>query len=135
MAEAIDSRFVSLLAPLGVRPRHLHVLRYLYVRGPMSQQALAGGIRVDPGNLVQTLDDLEAAGLIRREIDPGDRRRRAVKLTADGRHTLRHGIAASERADDEVLGVLTEAERSALHRAALEVYTHLRHPSGSTSPE
>ena len=125
IAEAIDRRFVALLAPLGLRPRHLHVLRYLHVRGPMSQQALANGITVDPGNLIATLDELEAGGLIRREVDPADRRRRELSLTTPGMRKLDQGLTASYQADDEILGGLTRAQRAALHAALLRTYAHL----------
>jgi hypothetical protein len=39
----------------------------------MSQQAPANVITVDHPNLIATLDELQADGLIRREIDPDDR--------------------------------------------------------------
>jgi MarR family transcriptional regulator, lower aerobic nicotinate degradation pathway regulator len=126
ISEAIDRRFIEHLAPLGIRPRHLHVLRQLHAQGSMSQQALADMIRVDPGNLIATLDELQTDGLISREVDPDDRRRRVLQLTAPGVRMLRQGIAASERADDEVLGSLSRAERASLRSAALHVYEHLR---------
>jgi DNA-binding MarR family transcriptional regulator len=42
--------------------------------------------RVDAANLIETLDELEAGGLIRREPDPDDRRRRRIDLTPAGRN-------------------------------------------------
>lgn len=133
VAQAIERRFVDLLEPLGLRPRHLHVLRFLRVRGPMSQQELANGITVDPGNLIATLDELESDGLIRREIDASDRRRRSVHLTASGLRRLHQGIAASNQADDEILRPLTRAQRSSLHAAVLRAYTDLRRSSARSS--
>lgn len=130
IAEAIDRRFVELLAALGIRPRHLHVLRYLEAHGPMSQQDLATGIRVDSGNLVDTLDDLQRDGLIRREIDPADRRRRQLELTPSGTRRLRKGIAASEQAEAEILGGLSPQESDALRATAQRVYRQLRERSG-----
>lgn len=129
IAEAIDRKFVEHLSPLGIRPRHLHVLRQLDAHGSMSQQALADMIRVDPGNLIATLDELQADGLIRREVDMSDRRRRVLEVTARGLRMLRQGVAASERADDEVLGGLSQAERASLRLAALHVYEHVRNAS------
>jgi DNA-binding MarR family transcriptional regulator len=131
IAEAIDRKFVEHLAPLGMRPRHLHVLRQLHAYGSMSQQALADMIRVDPGNLIATLDELQAEALIRREVDPADRRRRVLQVTPRGLRMLRQGIAASERADDEVLGSLSQRQRAAVRSAALHVYEHLRGSSRS----
>ena len=135
IAEAIDRQFVARLAPLGIRPRHLNVLRYLSAHGPISQQALADGIRVDSGNLIDTLDELQTLGLIEREIDPSDRRRRQLQLTPTGARKLRQGIAASEQADNEILGRLTHPQRESLHALALHVYEHLRKPTMSPSQE
>ena len=126
IAEAIDRRFVELLAKLEIRPRHLHVLRYLEAHGPMSQQELATGIRVDSGNLIDTLDDLQRDELIRRNVDRADRRRRQLQLTPTGAALLRKGIAASEQAETEVLGGLSPRELKALRATALRVYQELR---------
>jgi DNA-binding MarR family transcriptional regulator len=131
IAEAIDHRFVELLSELGLRPRHLHVLRHLDARGPMSQQELATGIGVDSGNLVDALDALEHDGLIRRDVDRADRRRRQLQLTASGKRRLRTGIAVSERAEAEILGGLTRAELDALRATARRVYNQLRERSGA----
>jgi DNA-binding MarR family transcriptional regulator len=46
----------------------------------MSQQAPADVIMVDHPNLIATLDELPADGLIRREIDPDDRRGRTLQV-------------------------------------------------------
>jgi DNA-binding MarR family transcriptional regulator len=131
IAEAIDHRFVVLLSELGLRPRHLHVLRHLHARGPMSQQELAIGIGVDSGNLIDALDALQHDGLIRRDVDRADRRRRQLQLTPSGRRRLRKGIAASERAETEVLGGLTRAELDALRATARRVYGQLRERSAA----
>src|SRR5215469_2305843 len=53
VAEAIDRRFAARLRPLRLRPRQLHVLRYLDAAGAISQTELADGISVDAANLVQ----------------------------------------------------------------------------------
>src|SRR3954464_264423 len=81
IAEAIDRRFVELLAEVGIRPRHLHVLRHLDARGPMSQQELATGIGVDSGILIDPPDELQREALTRRDVDRADRRRRQLQLT------------------------------------------------------
>ena len=125
IAEAIDRRFVELLAEAGIRPRHLHVLRHLDARGPMSQQELATGIGVDSGNLIDALDELQRDGLIRRDVDRADRRRRQLKLTPKGRRRLRDGIAGSQEAEAEILGGLTRAELDALRATARRVYEQL----------
>src|SRR6266516_1319019 len=96
VADAIDRRFSARLRPLKLKPRQLHVLRYLHAAGAISQTELADGISVDAANLIETLDELEADGLIRREIDAHDRRRRRISLTRAGSRNLRAGLRAAE---------------------------------------
>jgi DNA-binding MarR family transcriptional regulator len=100
-----------------------------------SGQELADGIAVDPRNLIATLDELQATGLIRRDIDPADRRRRQLQITPSGARTLHRGLAASAQADDEILGTLTTPQRASLRAAALHAYKHLRDPQTESRSE
>ena len=122
VAEAIDRRFSARLRPLRLKPRQLHVLRYLDASGAMSQTELADGVDVDPANLVEILDELEAVGLLRREIDADDRRRRRVSLTPAGSRKLRAGIRAADQADHDVLGTLEPQQLDTLRETMLRVY-------------
>jgi DNA-binding MarR family transcriptional regulator len=69
--------------------------------GPVGAQAeLAALVRRDKTRLIPILDRLEAAGLLRRSVDPADRRNRVVELTASGRQRVtacRADIRAGER--------------------------------------
>jgi DNA-binding MarR family transcriptional regulator len=122
LAEAIDRRFSARLRPLSLRPRQLHVLRYLDAAGAISQTELADGISVDAANLIETLDELEADGLILREIDAHDRRRRRISLTRAGSRKLRAGLRAAEQADNDVLGTLAQQELDSLRETILRAY-------------
>ncbi|GLW72043.1 MarR family transcriptional regulator [Kitasatospora phosalacinea] len=53
-----------------------------------SQLALAQAVSVDKSKLVLVIDELEAAGLVRRRPDPADRRARIVEATDTGRRVL-----------------------------------------------
>jgi DNA-binding MarR family transcriptional regulator len=122
VAEAIDRRFLARLKPLQLRPRQLHVLRYLDAAGPLSQSELAEGIGVDAANLIETLDVLEEKGLIRRQVDPHDRRRRRINLTAAGSRKLRAGLRAAGQADHDVLGTVEPHRLDALRDTMLDLY-------------
>ena len=52
---------------------------------PTSTSALAGAERVRPQSMAATVAVLEKQGLVRREDDPGDGRRRLIFLTPAGR--------------------------------------------------
>ena len=57
------------------------------------------------------LKRLEAAGFVRREIDPADLRRHRLLLTPAGRQTITAGLAVLSEAFDGRLGRLTTAQR------------------------
>lgn len=83
--------------------------------GPAPTQGeLAQAVRRDQTRLIPILDRLEARGLLRRVVDPADRRNRVVELTPAGRERVaacRREIQAGER---EVLRDLAPAEAEAL---------------------
>jgi DNA-binding MarR family transcriptional regulator len=83
--------------------------------GPAPTQAeLAHAVRRDQTRLIPILDRLEARGLLRRVVDPADRRNRVVELTPAGWERVaacRREIQAGER---EVLRDLDPAEAEAL---------------------
>lgn len=55
---------------------------------PLSQQELSDRLFVDKSNLTGVAGRMEAAGLIRRDDDPGDRRAYRLRLTTAGRKAL-----------------------------------------------
>lgn len=75
----------------GLRPVQWEVLRYLrrancYSRNPAALTAYLGSTK---GTVSQTLKTLEANGLVRKQVDPGDRRRYRLALTSKGSKCLR----------------------------------------------
>ncbi len=109
-----------LYAPLGVTGRQLALLT-LFGDGPaQSQQDGAARLGVDRTTMVALVDELEAKGLVRREVAPGDRRKRFVLLTPEGERVREAGVDVTRQAEALLLEPLSveEAERlrAALHR-------------------
>ncbi|MFC4035485.1 MarR family winged helix-turn-helix transcriptional regulator [Streptomyces polygonati] len=115
LARRIRLRSESLLAPLGLRPRHFVAMTVLRERGGSAQQALAKTLDMDGTNIVGLLNDLEAEGLIERRRSPEDRRRHIVELTESGIERLARAEFAIAAAEDEVLGALEPDQREALY--------------------
>ncbi|GAA3101191.1 MarR family winged helix-turn-helix transcriptional regulator [Nonomuraea salmonea] len=73
------------LVPLGLNPGQARALRALADAGqPMRMVRLADELRIVPRSLTPVVDALEAAGLVRRQVDPANRRSTLVVLTGEG---------------------------------------------------
>lgn len=116
LARRMRIRAESVLAPLGLRPRHLVALTVLRESGGSTQQALAGTLMMDGTNVVGLLNELETDRLIERRRSPQDRRRHIVEMTARGAETLAKAEFALAAAEDEVLASLDPEQREALFR-------------------
>lgn len=70
---------------LGVSPAEGHVLTYLrgYAPAPVGELVRVFGLK--QSTLTSMLDRLERSGLVRRELNPEDRRSFLVHLTGQGR--------------------------------------------------
>ena len=75
---------------------HGIVLARLDREGPQTASELAQAERVRPQSMAQTLAELEAAGLIERRPDPGDRRSSQIELTKEGRDRVLEGRGRRE---------------------------------------
>src|SRR5258708_16569057 len=88
LARRMRLRAELVLAPLGLRPRHLVALTVLRGRDGITQQALSATLEMDGTNIVVLLNELEAEDLVERRRSPEDRRRHVVVLTEAGAKRL-----------------------------------------------
>jgi MarR family transcriptional regulator, temperature-dependent positive regulator of motility len=92
--------------------------------GPMPQQELCIAMHLDPNNTVLLLNEMEAAGHVRRLRDPADRRRHIVEITDEGVRAVTRADEALNEVEGQVLGNLSLEERATLrtllNRAAAE---------------
>ena len=113
LGRALQHRFNDALKPSELMPRHLQVLDELR-QGPMSQQALADRVGVDPTKLVGLLNDLEGRHLVLRRRDPVDRRRHIVENSQEGEARVDAALAAAAAVEDELLAALDDEQRAQL---------------------
>jgi DNA-binding MarR family transcriptional regulator len=113
LGRALQRRFIDALKPSGLNPRHVQVLDELR-QGPMSQQALADRVSVDPTKLVGLLNDLEGQHLVLRRRDPVDRRRHIVENSREGEARVDAALAAVAAVEDELLAALDGEQRARL---------------------
>src|SRR5947207_15337110 len=105
----------------GLHPYHFGVLIALSGDSHATQGGIADSRGYDRGQLVGLLDELEERGLVERKRDPSDRRRHLVRLTSDGKKTLRRVRALATEIEDEFLSPLSEKERATLHGLPLQL--------------
>jgi MarR family transcriptional regulator, organic hydroperoxide resistance regulator len=110
--KGVNAELSRRLEPHGVHPGQDYVLDELWHEDGQPVGVLAGRIGIEVPTLVRTLTRMEAAGLLRREPDPGDRRRVIVRLTARGRE-LEHTVPP-------ILAEVTELAASGMTKAERE---------------
>jgi DNA-binding MarR family transcriptional regulator len=107
-------KFAERLSALDLAPPHAGILRFVSGSGGISQQALAGNLRILPSRLVILIDQLEERGLVERRADPADRRSYALHLTDKGGETLKAIGRLARDHQDALLVSLTTDERDVL---------------------
>jgi MarR family transcriptional regulator, lower aerobic nicotinate degradation pathway regulator len=112
------------LATLGSRKWHYATLAALEEFGPDSQSGLSDRTGIYRSDLVATINELTARGLVVRAPDPADRRRNAITLTGEGRRHLRHLDVLIADAQAELLAPLSEVDRAELTRILKLIVGH-----------
>jgi MarR family transcriptional regulator, lower aerobic nicotinate degradation pathway regulator len=105
------------LAAMGLTVRMCGVLNLLADEGPLTQHQIGEMLGIDRTTMVELLDDLEQQGILRREVNPEDRRSHLIKLTAPGKARQRVAMKAFDEAAAEFFSPLNSAERQ--HMAAM----------------
>jgi len=115
----VRESFEQRLRPLGLTPALYGPLRTLQACGPTSQRAIADALGFSGAAIQQTVDRLEADGLLERKRNPTDRRSYALELTPAGRAAIRGAETAQRELSDDLLG--DEQQQDELTRLLLAV--------------
>lgn len=121
--EEVQRSFVGLVRALGLaRPdttpcgmpmsiTEAHTIAELHDVGRLSQQQLADRLRLKKSTVSRLIDQLEAAGIVRRVPNPDDARSVLVELTASGRRRASRLHQARTQLFTRLVADLGPAER------------------------
>lgn len=97
----------------------------LFIRrlgGGVRQVTLADYVGVEGATLVRLVDQLSAAGLVRREVDPSDRRANVLSLTDAGERMAEQIEAELKQLRAEVFAEISETDLEATLRVLGALY-------------
>jgi DNA-binding MarR family transcriptional regulator len=103
------------LAPLGLTPAQERALRIITrSEEPPRMTELADRLGIVPRSVTTVIDALEQAGLVRREIDPHNRRAIRLHLTDQGRAVRDDMRDARRGAAEDLFAPLSAQQRTSL---------------------
>ena len=94
-----------------LRGYHYRLLAALEEFGPASQATLGRGTGIDRSDVTAALVELEERGLVQRSVNPADRRRNVVSITAAGTARLEELDAVVDTIQERLLAPLSAEER------------------------
>jgi MarR family transcriptional regulator, transcriptional regulator for hemolysin len=124
-AKAMREAFEDALTAAGGSLGSWIVLSALSDVGCMNQAALATHVHLEGATITHHVDRLEAAGLVRRQLDPNDRRVRRLELTHAGTELHTRLLAAVIELQQHVLAGLDGSERAALQKTLDTIQANL----------
>lgn len=131
VAELVDARLTAGLAGYGLQPGWFDLIAALRRSGSpfeLSPTELMGATMLTSGGITKRLDRLVEAGLVERRPDPNDRRGTRVRLTPRGRRAIDRALAAHVENEEQLLTMLSAAERRALDAALRRLLDSLETP-------
>ncbi len=113
-SESVIRRATRHLSAVGLTVSQFGVLEAIFHLGPLCGKDLAGKLLKSGGNIATVVDNLERAGLVRRERSPENRRFVRIHLTADGRRLISRIFPRHVESVVREMGVLSAREQEGL---------------------
>lgn len=121
--------FLDHCAASDLTPMQYALLKAAARHPGADQITLAGHAAIDRSNAARLAAGLEARGLLRRAVDPADRRARRLTLTMAGAALLGDAEAAVQAVQDDLLAPLAAEERVIFLAALRKIANHHNHAS------
>lgn len=106
--------FMEETEAFDVTPVQFAILNALMDDPGEDQITLSGRVAFDPATSGSVIGRLEAKGLVRRQADPGDKRRKLLWVTPEGEKLALQMKRAVGRVQQRIVAPLNDAEREQL---------------------
>lgn len=119
LGKLLERRVGAALAHLDLNLWAFDVLATLRRQGPpyrLTPTELSRATMLTTGAMTNRLDRLEAENLVKRELDPDDRRGLRIVLTSRGLDLVERAIAARFEEAESAVAALTAGERKVLEK-------------------
>ncbi len=112
----LNQAFRKRLAHLGLTPNQFTVLRWLEEDegGGIRQTTICDRMASDPNTIAALVERMVADGMVKRKIDPADRRARLISITAKGKRLYARARPLAVNLQEEVLESIPAADREKL---------------------
>lgn len=112
----LNQAFRKRLATLGLTPNQFTVLRWLEEDdgGGVRQSEICSRMASDPNTIAALVERMQSDGMVKRKVDPTDRRARLISSTAKGRRTYAKARPIAVDLQEEVLQAIPVGERERL---------------------
>ncbi len=125
----LEQVYERLIAPLGLNILEWYALRALYEEDGLTASRMAALVCRHPSSMTALLDRMEEKDLLRRQVDPNDRRSVRVFLTDQGRAFRPRVERVVEQLDAVIGGLVTREQMDAFFHV-LTVLQNVPLPDG-----
>ena len=101
------------------------IMNRLFEEGGISQKELSERTLKDQGALTRTLDRMEKKGLVKRQLNPYDRRSFLIYLTEEGQEIWEQIVPVAEECIEDAVQGFTEEEVDSLTTLLRRVISNL----------
>ena len=133
-ARAVGRAFDEALAEAGGSLPVWLILLNLKIRRPGTQRELAEAVGIREATLTHHLNAMDAAGLITRTRDAGNRRVQLVKLTEEGEAAFLRLRQAAVAFDERLRAGLAETEIATLTTLLSRLSANVAEPASADTP-
>lgn len=111
---AVFGDFIACQSGAVARPGQFSILALIDRNPGLSQSQVCAALDIKRANLVAVIDELESAGLVRRDSSPKDRRSNRLHLTPAGQRALRSALDGQAEHEARIARLLGAAGRRSL---------------------